>query len=567
LKFLTSIFAVSQPDFSCREAPYLLLNSRTKEKNMNHYVNTIAPSKGGKKAITPQTSPIPGREAEMSQNNAGGFTFTLDMWGYLDRFLILGSDKPTYYASAQKLTKDAAKNVSECIKTDGLRAVARIVEISDSGRAPKNDPAVFALALCAVEGNAETVAAAYAALPLVCRIGTHLFQFVAALDAMGKWNAAAKRGVAAWYTAKHDDRLAVQLLKYAQRDGWSHRDVLRLAHVKPTSDRQDAMFHFVAKEGAHKDGKTLPPLFEAVEQLKKVDAKTAVKLIEANKDITWEMMPTELQRQREVWEALLPNMGLTAMIRKLGQLTDIGLIAPLSAGSMMVIEKLSNADAIKKARVHPAVLLNAFKQYGKGHGDKGSLSWKPDQRVLDALNDSFYESFNFVPSTGEGYLFGIDISGSMTGGSCAGLSNLAPYEGAAVMAMAIARREKNYFMGGFSNTFKELKITPSMRLDTALRAVQGPFGSTDCSLPMIYARQQRMKGVDKFVVITDNETYGGHIQPVQALRDYRSAYGRNAKLIVMAMTATPFTIADPKDPGMLDVVGFDASAPQIVQQF
>lgn len=535
---------------------------------MNHYVNTVAPSKAGKKAITPQTAPIPGRENEMKQNNAGGFTFVLDDWGYLDRFLILGSDKSTYYTSAAKLTKDAAQAVSRCIKADGLKTVARIQEISEAGRAPKNDPAVFALALCAVEGDAETVKAAYAALPKVARIGTHLFQFVSALDAMGKWNAAAKRGVSAWYTARRDDRLAVQFLKYGQRDGWSHRDVLRLAHVKPQTDVQSSMFHYVVKDGARRDGgAALPPLFEAVEQLKKADAKQAIKLIESNKDITWEMMPTELQRDAKVWDALLPNMGLTAMIRKLGQLTDVGLIKPLSEGSKQVIAKLSDADALKGARIHPVALLNAFKQYGAGRGLKGSLTWKADQRVLDALNDSFYEAFQFIPSTGEGYLFGIDISGSMTIGSIAGLPNLAPYEAAAVMAMAIARREKNYFFGGFSSTFKELKISPTMRLDAALKAVQGPFGSTDCSLPMVYAKEERMSGVDKFVVITDNETYAGRVQPVQALRDYRSRFERDSKLVVIGMTATNFTIADPKDPGMLDIAGFDAAAPQLIQQF
>ena len=86
---------------------------------MNHYVKTLAPSQ----SITPQSEPIPGRETEMVKNSADGFTFTLDMWGYLDRFLILGSDTPSYYASAQKLTRAAAKNVEDCIKADGVRAV------------------------------------------------------------------------------------------------------------------------------------------------------------------------------------------------------------------------------------------------------------------------------------------------------------------------------------------------------------------------------------------------------------------------------------------------------------
>ena len=46
-----------------------------------------------------------------------------------------------------------------------------------------------------------------------------------------------------------------------------------------------------------------------------------------------------------------------------------------------------------------------------------------------------------------------------------------------------------------------------------------------------------------------------------------SPTGRRAKLIVVGMTATKFTIADPSDPGMLDVVGFDAAAPRVMADF
>jgi 60 kDa SS-A/Ro ribonucleoprotein len=36
---------------------------------------------------------------------------------------------------------------------------------------------------------------------------------------------------------------------------------------------------------------------------------------------------------------------------------------------------------------------------------------------------------------------------------------------------------------------------------------------------------------------------------------------------VVGMTATQFSIADPKDSGMMDVVGFDGSAPNIISSF
>lgn len=538
---------------------------------MSSYTDILAPQTKVNKTNTPQTQAIPGREKEMVQNNAGGFTFQLDQWGYLDRFLILGSDTPSYYAGKKELTIKAAGNVSKCIKDDGVRTVNRIVEISEAGRAPKNDPAVFALALCAIQGNAETVASAYAALPKVCRIGTHLFQFVSALDSMGKWNAAAKRGVAAWYTARREDKLAVQLLKYQSRDGWAHRDVLRLAHVKPQNDMQSNMFRYAVKgaEGLT-EGAAVPQLLVDFETLKRAgaDSKLAIKLIESNKDLTWEMLPTELQRDVKVWEALIPNMGMTALIRKLGQLTNVGLIAPLSAGSKEVIAKLTDADAIKKGRVHPITILNAFNQYKQGRGEKGSLSWTPDQRVLDALNDAFYDSFNYIESTGQGHLIGVDCSGSMFGARVSGASNLTAAEVAGVMALAVAKREPNYWIGGFNTRMSELKITPSMRLDAVLRVMERfSWGGTDCALPMLHAIEHNMSGVDKFVAITDNETWAGRTQPVQALRKYREKYNRNSKLIVCGTSTTNFTIADPKDPGMLDIVGFDSSAPQLIQSF
>jgi 60 kDa SS-A/Ro ribonucleoprotein len=73
--------------------------------------------------------------------------------------------------------------------------------------------------------------------------------------------------------------------------------------------------------------------------------------------------------------------------------------------------------------------------------------------------------------------------------------------------------------------------------------------------------------VDTFVVYTDSETWAGRNHPVEALRKYRSKMGIPAKLIVVGLEGNPFTIADPKDAGMLDVVGFDSAAPQIMADF
>jgi 60 kDa SS-A/Ro ribonucleoprotein len=69
------------------------------------------------------------------------------------------------------------------------------------------------------------------------------------------------------------------------------------------------------------------------------------------------------------------------------------------------------------------------------------------------------------------------------------------------------------------------------------------------------------------VIHADSETWAGDAHPVQGLRDYRHASGIDARLVVVDMVANGFSIADPADPGMLDVVGFDTAAPQLISDF
>jgi len=508
---------------------------------------------------------IPGRESEMGANNNGGVSFILDQWGVLDRFLVLGSETGGYTTSKRDVTALGFDTVKKCIASDGVRAVGRALEYSLAGRAPKNDPAVVVIALAAVYGDAVTVAAAYDALPKIARTGTWLFQFVSILDSLGKWNAAAKRGVAKWYTSKDMDKLALQMLKYQSRDGWAHRDVLRLAHVKPSSDVQSNLFRYAVK-GELPLGAAVPQLLIDFESLKRADdRKTVLRLIESNSALTWEMVPSQFLKDGDVLLALVKNMGLTAVIRKLGALTAHGVIAPMSEGSKLVIANLGDVEGLRRQRVHPITLLQAFKQYSAGRGDKGSLTWKADGRVLDVLDSAFYSAFGTIEKTDESYFMGVDCSGSMQSCTVNGSPNLTAVEVAGVMALACVKNQPNYWIGGFNNKMGELKITPGMRLDAVIKTILAfNWGTTDASLPFKHAAQHNMM-VDKFVVITDNDINTGG-QPIGALRDYRKKSGRAAKSVVIATSMSGFTIADPQDSGMLDIAGFDSAAPQIIAQ-
>lgn len=529
-------------------------------------IKSISSHITNKPKATPQSEPVPVKN--QVQNNAGGYVFQVNEFTRLDRFLILGSEGGTYYATERSLTQANAKNVIACVKKDGIAAVDRIVEISDSGRAAKNDPALLALALAATYGDDATKRYAMQSLPKVARTGTHLFHFAHFANELRGWGRVLKQGIQDWYQDMDLGELALQIVKYQQRDGWSHRDLLRLAHPKTEDQNRNTLYRYIVKgaEGI-KEAAFLPNVIVGAEKIKGVkNAKEAVKLIEEYR-LPREVIPTELLNSVEVWEALLQKMPVTAMIRNLGKMTSIGLLKPLSDNTKKVVETLKNEVVLQKARVHPLNVLTAHTTYASGHGMKGSLAWNPVPQIISALNEAFYLSFkSLVPANKKTFL-GLDVSASMGGGRVAG-SPLTPIMAEAAMAMVTMRSEPEWYAGGFATQFRHLPgLTSSMDLQSAMKYILSiPMGGTDCAQPMIFAAQNKIE-VDTFVIYTDNETWYGTIHPFQALKNYRQKMGRDARLAVTAFTGTEFTIADPSDAGMLDVVGFDSAAPSIISSF
>jgi 60 kDa SS-A/Ro ribonucleoprotein len=557
----------------------------------------------------PQSEPIPG--SGQVPNSAGGFAWSVDDWTRLRRFLILGSEGGSYYASELELTRKNAQAVERCLAEDGPRAVQEIARVSDEGRAPKNDPAIFALAMAAGIGDEPTRKAALEALPQVCRTGTHLFQFATFVEGFRGWGRSLRRAVGRWYAAQPADAIAYQAVKYRQREGVTHRDLLRLAHPgeqvssgNPTldvSDEHARLFEWIVRgdAGGHageagmtstrnrKRGRGTDGLPRVVEGY--VRAQAAEKPAESSELIREFGLPREAVRTEhlaspEVWEALLEDMPMTAMIRNLATMTRVGVLASRSAGTKKVVEQLGDADRIRRARVHPIAVLAALRTYAAGRGVRGRGEWKPVRKVVDALDAAFYTAFGNVEPTGKRLLMALDVSASMTYDTVAGVPGLSPRDASAALALVTAATEPDYELvgffagtGGWKSRTKQmynveqgltpLAISPRQRLDDVVKTVSNlPFGGTDCALPMLYAQARELE-IDTFAIYTDSETWAGNIHPAQALQDYRHASRIDARLVVIGMVSNGFSIADPADPGMLDVVGFDTATPQLISDF
>lgn len=514
------------------------------------------------------------------RNNQGGFAFEINDMERAKRFLILGSESSFYQAGSQ-LSLENAKALSRIAKSDqAAELVNLIVDISVSGRAPKQSPGLFALAVVINQAEDDAIKSyAYSKLSEVARTASTLFEFTGYLNQFqGLGGMGFHKAIGRWYNEKTLDDLAYQMVKYRSRNGYDHSRLLRLSKRVKSNDRPELgplLNWALGKDFSPEEFDRLPRVVQGFE-LAKYPNGNLPEIIRGY-GLSWEMLPTEALNDVKVWDALLDgNVPLGALIRQLPRLTNLGIISRLGGRTAEIEDRLRDAPAIKKARIHPLQALVAMRTYAGGYGT--SQRWEPVYRIVDALEETFYLGFNAVEPTRKTHMLALDVSGSMDA-RISGMPVTAR-EASAVMAMVQARIEPEYLIVGFASKMRiptrrvedahlsQLGITKSMRLMDVVREIERlPFGGTDISLPMEEAITQGLD-VDAFVVYTDNELGTGRRHPFQALAAYRREMNKpNAKLIVAAMTATKFSVADPRDPGMLDIAGFDTAAPGLMAEF
>lgn len=546
------------------------------------YAKHVAPQ------TTPPQKPLPGRAKDMVKNPDGAYVFTVDDWERAKRFLILGAVGGTYYAKESELTVENAYCIMRCIKEAGTKLVDLIVTISEGGLAPKNDPAIFALALASHFGDVLTKQDAYKALSKVCRIATHLFTFCEYRQTIGGgWGTGVRRAVSKWYRERKPADVIFQALKYRQRNGWTHASVLRLAHPKTSNAMYKTIFDAICApdggprlaptktKGATPEVRHVGKGWEALREFPIVDGylslqgetdvNKAAKII-ADSRLPFEMVPTEFLSKPIIWDAMLPHLGLTAVIRNLGNMSKCGLLVPLSDASKVVTARLRKDEDVKKSRVHPWHVCLATGTYGNGSGFRGSGSWTVVPQVMEALEDTFEKSFGNVVPTNKRFVLAVDVSPSMS--SPIDGSPLSAAAAAAAMMLITLRTEPQYYAFGFNQEFRDLGLTKRDSLASVLKKAEAAsrgWGGTDCAVPVMWALKNKT-AVDAIMVYTDNETNQGPAHAAALTVEYRRKIGP-LKIGMVAFTATDRSVADPSDKDSMNFVGMDASLPAAIRAF
>lgn len=367
-------------------------------------------------------------------------------------------------------------------KGEGLQVVETIREFSIENKACKATPVIFALSICCRCNDHKTKDAAYKILSDVCRIPTHPFEFIKYCRDVNPngdgWGRAHRKGVSMWYQNYSNKKGGIPLLtfhmtKYKSRFGFTHRDVFRLCHIKTDYDALGyPIYHFcryqnqtdtnwskhleLAKqqEGFEQSElKKVIDLLQVFDDAKNCDDEEMMKrmILEHHPFLVREHVPTELLNSKEVWGALMRFMPMTAMIRNLDKMSNLGLLESDGFGETLTVDKLMSKELLKTAMVHPITLLVAEKAYSKGQSEskKQRLNWEVNPKVRKALKEAFYVTVNHVETTGKRYLLAICMNGSVNAHETR-TPIITARDVAAAMAMVTGRREQYCDVVAFS---------------------------------------------------------------------------------------------------------------------
>lgn len=540
-----------------------------------------------------QREPLPGREFEMVRNKAGGFVFTKTVWTQLADFLVLGTEGGTYYVDEREHTFRNIGAVNRAMLEDGPRAVEMAVEYSCSKppRAPRPYPALYVVAYALAAGDLDTKRAAAKAVPQVARTTNHLAylwgywkQFSskpggrggAGRAPVGANSRAVRRAWINWFTARTPEQVAYTLLKGRSRKTGAGEDfrpgnLLSLCRPVPENETQQALYALATER---KTPMEVSGFFAAAKSFYEAQRVTtpaqAVKVINAY-HVPWEFLPDEVLKDAKVWRALIPHLGMTALIRNLARMSTIGVFKPFDESTSQVVARLTDQAALHQARIHPFDLLLARLVYGSGRAQPNLKApirtWNPDGQIIDALDQAYTLATQVADKAAGRLVVAVDSSGSMGypvthGGSQIGSCY---HLGTAIAATLMRTFEGDCYPVEFATGCEPSKLRAGMSLGEIYR-LPHRGGGTDCAQPILWALHHKV-ACDAFVLITDQETWRGDRHVTRVLEDYRRAVNPLARVIVLSMVASGYQIVDPKDPGVLNVAGFDSTLPTLISGY
>lgn len=269
-------------------------------------------------------------------------------------------------------------------------------------------------------------------------------------------------------------------------------DVLALTHAEPVASWQADLFDFIkARRWNRLDTFEIPETLAMVRARQIADGLTRDALIEMQNSFliseagyTWENVAGKGAMDAQAWEAVIPNMGVMALLRNLRNFDQAGIG---QEAQNFVRSKLTDPETIAKSRLFPFRFLSAYQALG-------SDNYSRELEV--ALNLSLAN----VPVLKGRTLVLVDRSGSMFSPVGGSLSTMSRADAAALFGTTLALRAEKADLVQFGSNWSTVSVKPG---DSVLKAIKkfGNLGGTDTQAALAAS----FAGQDRVVIVTDEQ--------------------------------------------------------------
>lgn len=481
-------------------------------------------------------------------NEAGGKAYKLSPKHALAQYAATGCFSNTFYSDAgEQLDK-----VLELTRELDAEFVAKTAIYSREKGFMKDMPALLVAVL-----STKDKALFGRVFPRVIENGKMLRNFVQIMrsGAVGRKSLGSlpKRMVREWF----ETRQAETIFKQSVGQTPSFADILKMVHPKPKSAEKESLYgYFIGREI---DADKLPEIVKVFEKFKNGDVLEVP-------NVPFQML-TALPISTKEWTEIARNapwqmtrMNLNTFQRH-GVLKDAEMVE-------MIANRLRDREAVKRAKVFPYQLLNAY--------TAASNNAEMPRQITEALQDAMEIATENVPEIkGKVYVLP-DISGSMhsavTGYRKGATSAVRCIDVAALVSAAILRKNPTAEVIPFSDHIVKAELNPRDSVMTnAQKLASLPSGGTNCSAPLVSLNAKHAKG-DLVIYVSDNESWIDSKRTwnsgTETMKQWNAFAARNkdAKLVCIDIQPNAHTQAQERA-DILNVGGFSDQVFNLVTEF
>lgn len=442
----------------------------------------------------------------------------------------------SYYADAKTLIAEAVAVHDAMLKEDPEFAAKALVYARERGYM-RTQPIYGLARLAAVhrEGFARIFGR-------VIRTPNDLADFTSILKSLrkGEGGRAVKRTAGKWLLKNLSEYWVIKYGAEKSEGSYSLKDLLQVYHPDAKGVRVP-LFDYIMGRKMSVD--MLPPSETALRQVHAFEMLKSARTDEEKvKWITEGGLPHEVAtsfagNSKKVWEAIVPNLPIFALLRNLATLERHGVVGTdiLHPGLRYVIEKkLLDSETIHRSMILPFRFVEAIKHV--------QTPWLADA-IRGAL-DLAMDNIPYIPGITD---VALDISGSMQ----------QYIQTAAMFGICLARKSNlNGQVWVFNDKLGSVRVSKRDSILSQAEKIQA-VGATDHSVVLKHLIEQHRK-VDNLIYITDEQQNTG-----TPLIDYVDVYRRkvNPNLNLFIVDVGPYRNAlTDKDPRTWYIYGWSDQA-------